>query len=84
MLKNIAILTMSMDIGGAETHIYELSCALAKKGHNVTVFSAGGAYVEPLEKRGVKHITAPLNSKNPVALMGAYRTVRDYVKNNRD
>ena len=84
MRKNIAILTMSMDIGGAETHIYELSCALAKKGHDVTVFSAGGAYVELLEKRGVKHVTAPLNSKNPRALIGAYKTVRNYVKEHRE
>ena len=80
MPKNIAILTMSMDIGGAETHIYELACSLAKHGHNITVFSAGGSYVPMLEKNGVKHIYAPLNSKNPHCLIESYKTVSNYVK----
>lgn len=83
MQKNIAILTMSLNIGGAETHIYELACALAAAGNNVTVFSAGGVYADKLEQQGVKHIVAPLNKKDIVSLCRSYRIVCDYVKNNR-
>ena len=82
MPKNIALLTMSMDIGGAETHIYELACALSKCGHNVTVFSAGGAYVELLTKNGINHITAPLNNKKPKNLFRSYKLICAYIKSN--
>lgn len=82
MPKNIALLTMSLNIGGAETHIFELACALSESGHNVTVFSAGGVYVDKLEKRGIKHITAPLDTKNPFSILKSYQIIRDYVKNN--
>ena len=68
MQKNVAILTMSLNIGGAETHIYELACAIAAKGHNVTVFSAGGVYADKLKEQGISHIEAPLNSKSPKSL----------------
>ncbi len=84
MPKNIALLTMSMDIGGAETHIYELACALSQCGHNVTVFSSGGAYVELLKEHGINHITAPLNNKKPKNLYTSYKLICDYIKNNPD
>ncbi len=83
MRKNVAILTMSLNIGGAETHIFELACALAESGHNVTVFSAGGVYVEKLEARGIKHVLTPLDTKNPLSILKSYCIIRDYVKNNR-
>ncbi len=83
MQKNIALLTMSLNIGGAETHIFELACALKQKGHNVTVFSAGGVYVEKLESRGIKHVYAPLSDKNPINILRSCRILREYVKNNR-
>ncbi len=83
MQKNIAILTMSLNIGGAETHIYELACALKQKGHNVTVFSAGGVYVEKLESRGINHIYAPLSDKKPLNILKSCKILTEYVKNNR-
>ncbi len=83
MRKNIAILTMSLNIGGAETHIFELACALADIGHNVTVFSAGGVYVDKLREHGVSHITAPMDSKNPRCILRSYQIVSEYVKTNK-
>ena len=61
----ILMLTAAMDIGGAETHILELSRELVRRGHFVTVASNGGVYVEELESCGVKHLSAPLHTKNP-------------------
>ena len=75
MPKNIVMMTMCMDIGGAETHIFELSRELTERGHNVTVFSARGRYVDELEKLGIRHIYAPFRSKNPVALFKAYKNL---------
>lgn len=84
MQKNIALLTMSLDIGGAETHIYELACELASRGNKVTVFSAGGVYVNKLSQRGIAHITAPLNTKNPIAIATSVKIVGEYVKAHPD
>ena len=76
----ILFLAMSLGIGGAETHILELSRALVKRGHAVTVASRGGVYVPALTEAGAKHIEAPLSSKNPAALNRAYRILSDLLK----
>ena len=69
---NILMTTMQMGFGGAETHIYELARALTKNGHTVTVASAGGKYADMLEECGIRHITLPLASKNPAAVIRSY------------
>ena len=63
MKRNILMALMQLDIGGAETHVFELSKELSKRGYNVFVASNGGAYVEELEKIGIKHFKLPLHSK---------------------
>lgn len=83
MQKNIVILTMSLNIGGAETHIFELANALSARGNRVTVFSAGGVYADKLRENGIEHITAPLNKKDPLSLIRSYRIVSRFVKKNR-
>ncbi len=81
-MKKLKILmaTMSMDIGGAETHILELSKALQKKGHTVTVTSNGGVYVEELEKNGISHVKLPLHNKRISSVikgyLGLYRLIK--------
>ena len=65
----ILMVTMGLGIGGAETHIVELSRALSRLGHEITVASAGGIYVDELEGCGVRHVTLPLNTKKPAALV---------------
>ena len=83
MTKNIVILTMGLEIGGAETHIIELAAQLKKGGHNVTVFSSGGVYVEHLKSLGIHHITAPMNSKKPSSLIRSGRLLRQFCKKNK-
>ena len=51
MPKNIVLLCMTMNIGGAETHIYELALGLKSLGHNVTIISSGGILEEKLSKK---------------------------------
>ncbi len=69
----ILMTTMAMDIGGAETHILELSRELAARGHDVTVASNGGSYVGQLRECGVRHVELPLNTKRIPAMVRAYR-----------
>ena len=83
MGKHIAILCMSLNIGGAETHIFELAKSLKSKGHTVTVFSNGGVYTKELEKAGVHHIQAPLHTKTLRALFCSYRILRKAFQENR-
>ncbi len=83
MSKHIAMLCMSLNIGGAETHIFELSKQLQKEGHTVTVFSNGGVYEEALTKTGVRHITAPLHCKNLSALRKSYKILLKEFRKNR-
>lgn len=69
----ILFVTMVLGIGGAETHVVELSRTLAAAGHEVTVASAGGVYVEALDKAGVRHVTLPLSSKSPSSVLASKR-----------
>lgn len=71
----ILMATMQLDIGGAETHIVELSKALSRMGVEVIVASSGGAYVAELEASGIRHFNVTLGSKNPLNLWSAYKNL---------
>ena len=77
---NILMVTMSMQIGGAETHVLELSRALVKMGHRVTVASRDGVYVQALREAGIPHVDLPLHTKNPRAVLRAYRGLKALIK----
>ncbi|MCD6323270.1 MAG: polysaccharide pyruvyl transferase CsaB [Clostridiales bacterium] len=70
--RSILIATMALDIGGAETHVVELSKKLAQFGHRVTVVSNGGIFEDELKIGGVHHIKVPLHTKNPGSLLKSY------------
>lgn len=76
----ILLATMSMDIGGAETHILELALELLKRGYEVHLVSAGGEYIPELEKAGVKIWYAPLNSNHPIKMFRSYRILDKLIK----
>lgn len=69
---NILMSLMQLDIGGAETHVVELSKELKRRGHNIVITSNGGAYEKELEESGIKHYKLPLHSKMPNNVMKAY------------
>lgn len=79
----VLMATMKLDIGGAETHIVELSKALAKRGITVIVASNGGAYEKELTDAGIQHIQVPFHSKNPVCMLRAYRILKKIIFENR-
>ena len=83
MSKHIAMLCISPDVGGANTHIFELAKQLRREENDVTVFSNGGVYVASLEEADVRHINTPLHSKSPLALIRSYFILLKEFKRNR-
>ena len=78
----ILVAIMSMEIGGAETHVLELCKALQKKGMRVYVASNGGAYEPELVECGVVHYKVPLHNKQPFNILGAYRALKKIITEN--
>ncbi len=72
---------MSMNIGGAETHILELCRELQRDGHDVTLASFGGVYADELTSFGVKHVALPLHTKKPVSVVRAYCGLGRLIRN---
>lgn len=68
----ILMTLMKLDIGGAETHVVELSKSLKRRGHEIFVASGGGVYVRELEEAGIVHVTLPLDRKTPQAILKNY------------
>ena len=60
----ILMATMGLDIGGAETHIVELSKELKQQGHEVVIVSNGGVYEKEVTAAGIRHYKAPLNRRS--------------------
>lgn len=81
MKKNHKILmtTMGLNIGGAETHIVELSKELKKRGYDVIVASNGGVYVDELKEAGIKHYDVPLNSKSINSVSKSLKLLRKII-----
>lgn len=72
----ILMATMSLDIGGAETHIVELAKELKHQGHDVLVVSNGGVYVPEIQAAGIRHYQAPLNRRSVGDMLRARRVLR--------
>ncbi len=81
MLVKILMATMKMEIGGAETHILELAKALAARGVDVTVVSAGGVYAEELTAAGIAHVWAPLHTRRPDSVLRAAGILGRLIRN---
>lgn len=74
---------MQLDIGGAETHVVELSKELANRGYNLCVASNGGEYVKELVDAGIKHFKVPLHSKKPADMIASRRMLKEIIKNEK-
>ncbi|MDP4153482.1 MAG: polysaccharide pyruvyl transferase CsaB [Bacillota bacterium] len=65
-MNNIKIMmaTMGLGLGGAETHIVELSKALKSRGFDVCICSNGGVYTKTLADAGIRHYQAPMHVRS--------------------
>ena len=70
---------MQLDIGGAETHVLELAKELKRRGNEVIITSNGGAYEEELKKFKIKHYKVPLQNKNPLNVIKAFKSLKKII-----
>ena len=68
-LPNILQVLPALGQGGVERGTVEIARAVAEAGGRALVASAGGPMVEELEAAGARHVTLPLDRKNPAALL---------------
>lgn len=68
----ILMVLMGLEIGGAETHVVELSKELKKQGYDIIVASNGGVYEKELAEVGIRHYHAPLNQRNVFKMIRSY------------
>lgn len=80
MSKRILMVTMGLDIGGAETHIVELAKQLKTMGHDVAVVSNGGVYVEEIIAAGIRHHSAPLNRRSIPCMLRSLMALRHIIR----
>ena len=71
---------MGLEIGGAETHVVELSRELVRKGHEVIVASSGGVYERELTEFGIMHAKLPLASKSLLSIIKSYSGLKKLIK----
>jgi len=78
----ILMLIDSIDIGGAETHLVDLSVKLKEKGQEVMVISSGGIYEDTLQKNNVPYANLPVKDKNPIIMIKNIGKIRNIIKEN--
>lgn len=79
----ILMATMGLDIGGAETHIVELSKQLKARGHDVAIASNGGLYVPEIEAVGIRHYAVPMNRRDVGCMLRSRRLLADIIRQER-
>ena len=80
----ILMIGEGMELGGCETHIYELTRGLVRQGHEVVLLSEGGRYARALKNEGIRTIDAPTGRRSPVALIRSIRAIRRVLREHFD
>ncbi len=81
--KRILMALTRFDIGGAETHVLELSLELQRMGFYVVVVSNGGVYEQNLKEAGIKHFKIPMHSKTPANIYKSLRALNRVIKDEK-
>lgn len=68
-----------LDIGGAETHVVELSKEIKRRGHEVIMVSSGGVYQKEVEDFGIKHYTVTLISRSPADILASKKQLKEII-----
>lgn len=78
--KRILMTLTRFDIGGAETHVLELSLELKRMGYYVVVASNGGVYEKNLADAGIHHYKVPMHSKSPSKVRESLKLLKNIIK----
>ena len=76
----IIMTLMCLDIGGAETHVVELSKQLKSKGHDVIIVAAPGAYSDEAKSYGIGLVEAPLDSRDFKSMFRSYKILKSVIR----
>ena len=81
--NNILHISRTMDIGGAERIVFQLSSDLKDEFDSVHVASTGGLWENELAAKGIQHHKIlDIDSKNPLTILKLLYTIRQIIKNN--
>ena len=80
MSKKVLMVLMGLEIGGAETHVVELSKELRRQGWDVSVVSNGGVYEKELLDAGISCHHAPLHKRNVFLMLRSYGILRRCIR----
>ena len=80
MSKKVLMALMGLEIGGAETHVVELSKELHRQGWEVVVVSNGGVYEQELTDAGIRCYHAPLHKRNLALMHRSLRILRRVIR----
>lgn len=79
MKFKILMTLMGLEIGGAETHVVELSKRLSEQGHEVIVASNGGVYEKELLEKGIRHYNVPMHKRNIFRMIQSYYLLKEII-----
>lgn len=81
--NNILHISRTMDIGGAERIVYQLSSDLKDEFDSVHVASTGGIWESNLAAKGIQHHKIlDIDSKNPLTVLKLLYSIHQIIKNN--
>ena len=81
--NNILHISRTMDIGGAERIVYQLSSDLKDEFDSVHVASTGGLWENELAAKGIQHHKIlDIDSKNPLTVLKILTSIRQIIKKN--
>ncbi len=72
-----------LDIGGAETHVVELSKEIKRRGFEVVMISGGGVYQKEVEDFGIKHYTVPVKARNYSQIIKAKGMIKKIIRDEK-
>ncbi|MBQ9458936.1 MAG: polysaccharide pyruvyl transferase CsaB [Oscillospiraceae bacterium] len=78
--KKVLMVLMGLEIGGAETHVVELSKELRRRGWDVAVVSNGGVYERELTEAGIRCHRAPLHKRNAALMLRSLHILRRVIR----
>ena len=80
MGRKVMMVLMGLEIGGAETHVVELSKELHRQGYEAVVVSNGGVNERELTDAGVRCYHAPLHKRSVPLMLRSLRILRDVIR----
>lgn len=78
--QTVLMTLMGLEIGGAETHVVELSKELKKQGYNIIVASNGGVYEKELLESGITHYNVPMHQRNIFKMIKSYFLLKEIIQ----